>query len=71
MISIFEPSQRNSGNTYMSVSSLFLYLFFKGIIGGKFLEATRITKPGSAVDTPEFYGPGDFAIGSVIHSKLL
>ncbi|XP_078481213.1 EFHC1 [Ciona intestinalis] len=37
-----------------------------GIIGGKFLEATRISKPGSDVENPEFYGPGDFAIGATI-----
>lgn len=38
-----------------------------GIIGGKFLEATRISKPFSNIENPEFYGPGDFAIGSVIY----
>ncbi|KAG5277364.1 hypothetical protein AALO_G00116690 [Alosa alosa] len=37
-----------------------------GIIGGKFLEKTRISKPGSTVDDPQYYGPADFAIGSVI-----
>nr|CAB3241327.1 EFHC1 [Phallusia mammillata] len=37
-----------------------------GIIGGKFLEATRISKPGSDVENPEFYGPGDFAVGATI-----
>lgn len=37
-----------------------------GIIGGKYLEATRIPKPSSTVENPEFYGPGDFAIGSAI-----
>ncbi|KAG7461102.1 hypothetical protein MATL_G00206410 [Megalops atlanticus] len=49
MISIFEPSLRNSG-----------------IIGGKFLEKTRIPKPGSSVDNPDYYGPADFAIGAVV-----
>ncbi|KAL0965069.1 hypothetical protein UPYG_G00276340 [Umbra pygmaea] len=49
MISIYEPSTRNSG-----------------IIGGKFLEKTRIPKPGSTVDHPEFYGPADFAIGATV-----
>jgi len=37
-----------------------------GIIGGKFLEATRLSKPNSDVENPEFYGPGDFAIGATI-----
>ena len=37
-----------------------------GIIGGKFLERTRVAKPGSSVDNPEFYTPADFRIGSVI-----
>lgn len=38
-----------------------------GIIGGKFLERTRIAKPGSSPDKPVFYGPDDMHIGSVIH----
>jgi len=37
-----------------------------GIIGGKFLERTRVAKPGSSPDEPAFYGPQDFSIGSVI-----
>lgn len=37
-----------------------------GIIGGKFLERTRISKPGSSPDKPVFYGPDDMYIGSVI-----
>ncbi|KAL8623691.1 hypothetical protein ACOMHN_004756 [Nucella lapillus] len=37
-----------------------------GIIGGKFLERTRVAKPGSAPDAPEYYGPQDFFIGAVI-----
>ena len=37
-----------------------------GIIGGKFLEATRISKPNSDVENPQYYGPGDFAIGATI-----
>lgn len=37
-----------------------------GIISGKFLEKTRIPKPGSTVDNPQYYSPADFAIGSVI-----
>ncbi|XP_028295522.1 EF-hand domain-containing protein 1 [Gouania willdenowi] len=35
-----------------------------GIIAGKFLEKTRVPKPGSTVDHPEFYSPADFAIGA-------
>ncbi|KAK5852858.1 hypothetical protein PBY51_006697 [Eleginops maclovinus] len=37
-----------------------------GIIGGKFLKETRITKPGSTVESPEFYSPADFAIGATL-----
>jgi len=37
-----------------------------GIIGGKFLERTRIEKPGCDPENPVFYGIGDFAIGSTI-----
>ena len=37
-----------------------------GIIGGKFLERTRVCKPGSQIDSPEFYTPADFSIGAVI-----
>ncbi|XP_065652125.1 EF-hand domain-containing protein 1 isoform X2 [Hydra vulgaris] len=37
-----------------------------GILGGKFLERTRVQKPGSHVDSPEFYTPADFAIGAVM-----
>ncbi|XP_062267538.1 EF-hand domain-containing protein 1 [Platichthys flesus] len=37
-----------------------------GIISGKFLEKTRIPKPGSTVDDPEFYSPADFAIGATV-----
>ena len=37
-----------------------------GRIGGKFLERTRVCKPGCPPDKPEFYGPQDFHINSVI-----
>ncbi|KAF4092014.1 hypothetical protein AMELA_G00016170 [Ameiurus melas] len=37
-----------------------------GIIQGLFLEKTRIPKPGSRVDNPEYYGPADFAIGATV-----
>ncbi|XP_073481249.1 EF-hand domain-containing protein 1 isoform X1 [Aquarana catesbeiana] len=37
-----------------------------GIIGGKFLERTRVLKPGSSIDNPSYYGPSDFKIGSVV-----
>ncbi|XP_028996745.1 EF-hand domain-containing protein 1 isoform X2 [Betta splendens] len=37
-----------------------------GIIGGKFLEKTRIPKPNSTVENPEFYSPADFAIGATV-----
>ena len=38
-----------------------------GIIGGKFLEATRIPKPGSDPEYPDYYAPGDLAIGTSIN----
>jgi len=38
-----------------------------GVVGGKFLEKTRVAKPGSTPERPQFYGPQDFAIGAVIH----
>ncbi|XP_026197308.1 EF-hand domain-containing protein 1 [Anabas testudineus] len=37
-----------------------------GIIGGKFLEKTRIPKPNSTVQHPEYYSPADFAIGATV-----
>ncbi|KAG9282335.1 EF-hand domain-containing protein 1 [Astyanax mexicanus] len=37
-----------------------------GILGGKFLEKTRIPKPSSTVENPEYYGPADFAIGATV-----
>lgn len=37
-----------------------------GIIGGKFLEKTRIPKPGCTIDNPVYYGPADFAIGTTV-----
>ncbi|KAM9495997.1 EF-hand domain-containing protein 1 isoform 1-T2 [Clarias gariepinus] len=37
-----------------------------GFIGGRFLEKTRVPKPGSTVENPEYYGPADFAIGATV-----
>ncbi|KAK7880838.1 hypothetical protein WMY93_032518 [Mugilogobius chulae] len=37
-----------------------------GIIGGKFLQKTRIPKPGSTTDNPQFYSPQDFIIGATV-----
>ncbi|ESO86018.1 hypothetical protein LOTGIDRAFT_195429 [Lottia gigantea] len=37
-----------------------------GIIGGKFLERTRVARPGSQPDNPAFYGPTDFYVGAVV-----
>ncbi len=34
--------------------------------GGLFLERTRISKPHSPTDNPEYYKPLDFAIGSTV-----
>lgn len=38
-----------------------------GIIGGKFLERTRVAKPHSTPNNPQFYGPQDLYIGAMIH----
>ena len=37
-----------------------------GVLGGKFLERTKVRKPGSSIDNPEFYTPADFKIGAMI-----
>lgn len=37
-----------------------------GMLGGKFLEPTCVTKPGSSIDNPSFYTPADFSIGAKI-----
>ncbi|CAJ1077050.1 EF-hand domain-containing protein 1 [Xyrichtys novacula] len=34
--------------------------------GGRFLEKTRIPKPGSTVEKPDFYSPADFVIGATV-----
>lgn len=40
-----------------------------GFFGGKYLGKTKIAKPGSCVDNPTFYGPGDFYIGALIEGE--
>lgn len=42
-----------------------------GIIGGKFLEKSRVPKPGSSMDNPTYYGPADFAIGAVVEGEVV
>ncbi|CAD5111984.1 DgyrCDS1238 [Dimorphilus gyrociliatus] len=37
-----------------------------GIIGGKFLERSRVAKPNSTPSNPQYYGPADFYIGASI-----
>lgn len=37
-----------------------------GIIGGKFLERTRIKKPDSTSDSPSYYSPQDLYVGATI-----
>ncbi|XP_066451391.1 EF-hand domain-containing protein 1 [Eleutherodactylus coqui] len=37
-----------------------------GIIGGKFLERSKIPKPDSSIDNPSYYGPADLTIGAVV-----
>ena len=36
------------------------------MIGGKFLERTRIAKPDSSPEKPVYYGPQDFYIGAIV-----
>lgn len=42
-----------------------------GIIGGKFLEKTRIPKPNSTLENPEYYSPADFAIGATVEGDVI
>lgn len=35
-------------------------------MGGKFLERTRVEKPGSSSNQPHYYAPQDLAIGATI-----
>ncbi|WP_411025290.1 DM10 domain-containing protein, partial [Salmonella sp. s57379] len=54
---------------FLSNDMLSIFETFKrntGISGGKFLEKTRVPKPGSSVENPEYYGPADFAIGATV-----
>ncbi|XP_072295484.1 EF-hand domain-containing protein 1-like [Eucyclogobius newberryi] len=37
-----------------------------GIIGGKFLQKTRVPKPDSTTENPQFYSPADFFMGSTV-----
>ncbi|CAF1403233.1 unnamed protein product [Adineta steineri] len=37
-----------------------------GVIGGRFLERTRVAKPDSTPEHPQYYGPSDFYIGAMI-----
>ena len=37
-----------------------------GIMAGKFLEKTRVPKPGFEADKPLFYSPADLAIGATV-----
>ncbi|KAL5109814.1 EF-hand domain-containing protein 1 [Taenia crassiceps] len=37
-----------------------------GFPAGTFLKQTRIAKPGSTAEKPDYYGPKDFYIGSII-----
>lgn len=34
-----------------------------GFIKGRFMSAARLRKPNTSVDSNQFYGPKDFAIG--------
>ena len=37
-----------------------------GIPTGRFLEPSRIAKPGSSADNPDYYNINDFKIGNII-----
>ncbi|XP_019750559.1 EF-hand domain-containing protein 1 isoform X2 [Hippocampus comes] len=37
-----------------------------GFRGGVFLKRTRVPKPDTSVDNPDFYSPSDFSIGSIL-----
>lgn len=41
-----------------------------GIITGTFLSKTRIPKPGSTVENPDYYSPADFAIGATVEGNV-
>ncbi|CAN0207995.1 unnamed protein product [Lampetra fluviatilis] len=56
---------------YLSTDAVSIYeppVRNSGIVGGKVLEKTRISKPGTSTESPEYYGPADFAIGATIHA---
>ena len=37
-----------------------------GMPSGRFLEPSRIAKPGSPISQPSYYGINDFKIGNII-----
>ncbi|XP_077366918.1 EF-hand domain-containing protein 1 isoform X1 [Festucalex cinctus] len=37
-----------------------------GFKGGQFLKRTRVPKPNTSVDNPDFYSPSDFSIGCIL-----
>ncbi|XP_054843384.1 EF-hand domain-containing protein 1 isoform X2 [Eublepharis macularius] len=41
-----------------------------GIIAGKYLNKTRVAKPGSSTDCPVYYTPADLAIGAVVEGWM-
>ncbi len=53
--------------TWIYTNPLLLYSCRNaGILGGKFLERTRVEKPGSTPNHPIYYTPQDLAIGATI-----
>lgn len=81
VLPIFQDSQnpQDEGRRFILsyfVSNDMISIFEKptrnsGIMGGRFLEKTRVPKPGSTVDNPEFYSPADFAIGATVEGNIL
>ncbi|XP_025198331.1 EF-hand domain-containing protein 1-like [Melanaphis sacchari] len=57
------------GNDQMSIVELASKN--SGFTKGRFMAATRLRKPGTSIDSNEFYGPKDFAIGAELYAKGL
>ncbi|XP_026819347.1 EF-hand domain-containing protein 1-like [Rhopalosiphum maidis] len=42
-----------------------------GFYKGRFMSSVRLRKPGTSIDSNQFYGPKDFAIGAELYAKGL
>ena len=52
--------------TTLYMTQLFFSHRNSGIKGGQFLERSRISKPHSSKDNPDYYKPQDFAMGATV-----